>query len=113
MLLEFLVCKFYEVGPVGRGRVAILMLAEGYVPRVDESAHGREGGCPQTFGAQQIPNGTGGDSGHEHTLRVLPGVAWNIDRIGEQGSAADEDGTGRHQGNKFMTIHRHFGGRMT
>ncbi len=29
--LEFLICEFDEVGPVGRGRVSILVLAEGNV----------------------------------------------------------------------------------
>jgi hypothetical protein len=51
-LLEFLICKFYEVGPVGRGCVAILMLAEGDVTRVDERSHGWEGGCAEALGAQ-------------------------------------------------------------
>ncbi|MEA2257588.1 MAG: hypothetical protein QOJ51_413, partial [Acidobacteriaceae bacterium] len=52
VLLEFLIGKFYEIGPVGRGCVAVLVLAEGDVAGVDERAHGREGGCAQAFGAQ-------------------------------------------------------------
>jgi hypothetical protein len=52
VLLEFLIGKLYEVGPVGGGCVTVLVLAEGDVTGVDERAHGRKGACAQALGAE-------------------------------------------------------------
>ena len=52
-------------------------------------------------------------AGNEHALRILPGIAGNVHRIGEQRPTADEHRPRRYKRDEFMAVYRHLIRGMT